>query len=47
MKGKIATTENMAIAFWNELKPAIEKCGAMLHCVRISETENNTIEFYG
>jgi 6-pyruvoyltetrahydropterin/6-carboxytetrahydropterin synthase len=47
MKGKIATTENMAVAFWNELKPAIEKYGANLHCVRISETENNTIEYYG
>ncbi len=47
MKGKIATTENMAVAFWNELKPAIEKYGAKLHRVRISETENNTIEYYG
>ena len=47
MKGKIATTENMAVAFWNELKPAVEEHGAYLHCVRISETENNTIEYYG
>ena len=47
MKGKIATTENMAIAFWNEIKTAIEEHGAKLHCVRISETENNTIEYYG
>lgn len=47
MKGRIATTENMAVAFWNEIKPAIEKHGAFLHCVRISETENNTIEYYG
>jgi 6-pyruvoyltetrahydropterin/6-carboxytetrahydropterin synthase len=47
MWGKIATTENLAIAIWNELKPVIEKYGAFLHCVRISETENNTIEYYG
>ncbi len=47
MRGKIATTENLAIAIWNELKPVIEKYGAFLHCVRISETENNTIEYYG
>jgi len=47
MKGKIATTENLAIAIWNELKPVIEMYGAKLHCVRISETENNTIEYYG
>jgi len=47
MEGKIATTENLAIAIWSELKPFIEKGGAKLHCVRISETENNSIEYYG
>jgi 6-pyruvoyltetrahydropterin/6-carboxytetrahydropterin synthase len=47
MRDKIATTENLAIAIWNELKPAIEKEGAVLHCVKIAETENNSIEYYG
>jgi 6-pyruvoyltetrahydropterin/6-carboxytetrahydropterin synthase len=47
MKGQIATTENLAVAIWNELKPAIEKEGAKLHCIRIEETENNSIEYYG
>ncbi len=47
MHGKIATTENLAIAIWNELKPEIEKEGATLHCVKIDETENNSIEYYG
>lgn len=47
MKGRIATTENLAVAVWNELKPDIEKQGAFLHCVKIEETENNYIEFYG
>lgn len=47
MKGLIATTENLAIAIWNELKPYIEKEGAQLHCVKIEETENNSIEYYG
>ena len=47
MEGKIATTENLAIAIWSELKPFIEEEGAELHCVRISETENNSIEYYG
>ena len=47
MKGKIATTENLAIAFWDELKPAVEKDGVLLHCVKIEETENNYIEYYG
>ena len=47
MEGKIATTENLAIAIWDQLKPFVEKEGAMLHCVRIDETENNSIEYYG
>ena len=47
MKGRIATTENLAVAIWNELNPVIEKEGATLHCVRIEETENNSIEYYG
>jgi len=47
MHGKIATTENLAVAVWNELRPAVEKDGAMLHCVKIEETENNFIEYYG
>jgi 6-pyruvoyltetrahydropterin/6-carboxytetrahydropterin synthase len=47
MNGKIATTENLAIAIWNELDPYIEKHGASLYCVKIEETENNSIEYYG
>ncbi len=47
MKGKIATTENLAVAVWNELKTAIEKTGAELYCVKIEETENNYVEYYG
>jgi 6-pyruvoyltetrahydropterin/6-carboxytetrahydropterin synthase len=47
MKGKIATTENLAIAIWNELKTEIENGGAVLHCIKIEETENNSIEYYG
>jgi 6-pyruvoyltetrahydropterin/6-carboxytetrahydropterin synthase len=47
MKGKITTTENLAVAVWNELKPDIEKEGAQLHCIKIEETENNFIEYYG
>ena len=47
MTGKIATTENLAVAIWNELKPSVEKEGVSLHCIKIEETENNTIEYYG
>jgi 6-pyruvoyltetrahydropterin/6-carboxytetrahydropterin synthase len=47
MKGEIATTENLAVAVWNELRPSVENAGAFLHCVKIEETENNFIEYYG
>jgi 6-pyruvoyltetrahydropterin/6-carboxytetrahydropterin synthase len=47
MDGLIATTENLAVAIWNQLKEPIEKEGARLHCIKIEETENNSIEYYG
>ena len=47
MKGKMATTENLAIAIWDVLLPHIKKIGAELHKIRITETENNSIEYFG
>jgi 6-pyruvoyltetrahydropterin/6-carboxytetrahydropterin synthase len=47
MKDRIATTENLAKAIWEVLKPEIAKKGALLHCIKIEETENNSIEYYG
>lgn len=47
MKGKIASSENLAIAIWQQLEPHIKKLGIELHCVKIEETENNTIEYFG
>jgi len=47
MKGKIATTENLVVAIWNVLNPLIEEKGAKLHCIKIAETENNFVEYYG
>jgi len=47
MKGKIATTENLAVAIWDILYPLVKVNGATLHCVKIAETENNFVEYYG
>ena len=47
MKGKLASTENLAIAIWNEIESLIIKNGAFLHRVRLEETENNIFEYYG
>ncbi len=47
MSGKIATTENLAVSVWNVLRPPVEEAGAFLHCIKIEETENNSVEYYG
>ena len=47
MSGKIASTENIAIAIWEELDPHIRKLGVELHRIRIEETENNSVEYFG
>jgi 6-pyruvoyltetrahydropterin/6-carboxytetrahydropterin synthase len=47
MAGKVATTENLAIAIWDELRAPLAAEGALLHCIRVEETENNFIEYYG
>lgn len=39
------TTENLAIVVWNELKPHLTDCE--LHCIKIKETENIYVEYYG
>ena len=47
MKGKLASTENLAIAIWRELEGEIAGLGAALHCIRVEETENNMVEYFG
>jgi len=47
LKGIMPSTENLAIAFWKRLEPAIAAKGAVLHGIRIIETENNFVEYFG
>ncbi|MCF8379949.1 MAG: 6-carboxytetrahydropterin synthase [Bacteroidales bacterium] len=47
LKGKMVSTENLAIGIWNELLPHIEALGVELHSVKIQETENNFVEYFG
>ncbi len=47
MRGKMASTEELAIGIWNELAPFINKNGIQLHCIKLVETENNFVEYYG
>ena len=47
MKGIQTTTENLAIAIWKELEADVKNMGAELHCVKVQETENNSVSYYG
>jgi len=47
MKDKLASTENLAVGIWNELKDGVSALGTELHCVKVSESENNYAEYFG
>jgi 6-pyruvoyltetrahydropterin/6-carboxytetrahydropterin synthase len=47
MNGKLASTENLAVSIWQELEPEVRELGAILHCIRVEETENNLAEYFG
>lgn len=47
MKGKMASTEVLAIEIFNQLKPHIEALGAKMHGIKLCETENNFVEYFG
>lgn len=47
MKDKLASTENLAKAIFEELENAILQLGANLHSIKLYETENNFVEYFG
>lgn len=47
MNGKLASTENLAVGIWQELQQPIIDLGAELHCIKITESENNYVEYFG
>ena len=47
MKGKFASTEVLAEEFWKILAPEIAKHGCQLHKIRLEETINNAVEYFG
>ena len=47
MKGKFSSTEVLAIEIWKVLQPEIEKHQAQLHKIRLDETINNAVEYFG
>lgn len=47
LKGRIMSIENLSIAIWDELDPHIKALGCELHKIKLEETENNFVEYYG
>ncbi len=47
LKGVGSTTENLAVAIWQQLEKPVAAIGGTLHCVKIQETENNSVEYFG
>ena len=47
MKGRIASTEILTVAIWEQLENEIKSRGGTLHSIRLHETENNYVEYFG
>lgn len=47
MKGVLASTENLVMKIWEEIEEPIKKAGGTLAKIRLEETENNYVEYYG
>jgi 6-pyruvoyltetrahydropterin/6-carboxytetrahydropterin synthase len=46
MAGKLASTENLAIAIWHQILPHLP-VGVALHCVKLYETPRICVEYFG
>jgi 6-pyruvoyltetrahydropterin/6-carboxytetrahydropterin synthase len=47
LQGIMTSTENVTIAIFNILAPKIKQLGAELHSIKLYETENNYVEYFG
>lgn len=47
LSGMMASTENLAIAIWDQLAEDILKFGGELAKIKLVETENNFVEYFG
>ena len=46
LRGKMCSTENLAIGIWNELAPHLPE-QVQLHCVKLYETQRIYVEYFG
>ena len=47
MKGKMSSTENLAIGIWEQMESLIKVKGGQLVKIKLVETENNFVEYFG
>lgn len=47
MKGKMSSTENLAIGIWEQLEGFIREEGSELVKIKLVETQNNFVEYFG
>ena len=47
MQGIMSSTENLAIGIWDEIKDFIDAKGGELVKIKLIETENNFVEYFG
>ena len=46
MKGQMCSTENLAVAIWNQLQPHLP-AAVQLHCIKLYETPRIYVEYFG
>jgi len=47
MQGQMSSTENLAIGIWNQIENEITTLGGELAKIKLVETENNYVEYFG
>lgn len=48
LAGAITTAENVAVAIWREIEPALQDySGCKLHRIRLRESRMNLVDYYG
>lgn len=47
MKGRMSSTENLAIAIWERLEPKVRAMGPELYKVQLYETNKNQVSYFG
>jgi 6-pyruvoyltetrahydropterin/6-carboxytetrahydropterin synthase len=45
MEGVMPSIENIAVKIWDQIEPRLTGC--QLHCVKLYETANNFVEYFG